>query len=229
MVDGPLFATKPLRAALCFARVTKLVVIDDHEAMRGGLEVLLQQSGHEVVGAAGTVASAMDLLVDEPEVALVDLRLPDGSGIELTRQLLDRDPRLAVIVYTGEASAEQLQEALAAGASGYVLKTADLAELLEAVREVAEGGRYVDPRLPPPRPAGRTSRLSPREREVMHLMAEGLTAERVGARIDVSVETVRTHVRNAIRKLGARNRVHAIALALERGEIALAEDDAGAA
>ena len=133
-----------------------------------------------------------------------------------------------MILYTGDAGAEQLQEALDAGASGYVLKTADLQELLEAVREVAEGGRYIDPRLPAPqRPGGRTSSLSPREREVMHLMAEGLTAERIGSRIDVSVETVRTHVRNAIRKLGARNRVHAIALALERGEIALAEDDSG--
>ena len=208
--------------------MTKLVVIDDHEAMRGGLEVLLSQAGHDVVGAAGNVASAMDLLAhSEPEVALVDVKLPDGSGIELTRQLLDRDPRLSVILYTGDAAAEQLQEALDAGASGYVLKTADLEELLEAVREVAEGGRYIDPRLPAPQRPGRMSRLSPREREVMHLMAEGLTAERIGARIDVSVETVRTHVRNAIRKLGARNRVHAIALALERGEIALAEDDTG--
>jgi DNA-binding NarL/FixJ family response regulator len=208
--------------------VTKLVVIDDHEAMRGGLEVLLAQSGHDVVGAAGNVASAMDLLANGPEVALVDLRLPDGNGIDLTRSMLEREPRLGVILYTGEAAPEHLQEALDAGASGYVLKTADLQELLEAVREVADGGRYVDPRLPPPKAAtGRTTRLSPREREVMHLMAEGLTAERVGARIDVSVETVRTHVRNAIRKLGARNRVHAIALALERGEIALVQDDAG--
>ena len=206
--------------------MTKLVVIDDHEAMRGGLEVLLEQSGHEVVGAASTIASAMDLLIHaEPDVALVDMRLPDGSGIDLTRQLLERDPRIAVILYTGESAAEQLHAALDAGASGYVLKTADLQELLEAVREVVEGGRYIDPRLPPPQRTGRVSSLSPREREVMHLMAEGLTAERIGTRIDVSVETVRTHVRNAIRKLGARNRVHAIAVALERGEIALDGDD----
>ena len=222
----PLFAAKVVRAVRMLDRVTKLVVIDDHEAMRGGLEVLLDQAGHEIVGAAGNVASALDLLEhSEPEVALVDVRLPDGSGIELTRSLLERDPRLSVILYTGDAGAEQLQEAMEAGASGYVLKTADLQELLEAVREVAEGGRYIDPRLPAPQRPDRMSRLSPREREVMHLMAEGLTAERIGSRIDVSVETVRTHVRNAIRKLGARNRVHAIALALERGEIALAEDD----
>jgi DNA-binding NarL/FixJ family response regulator len=208
--------------------VTKLVVIDDHEALRGGLELLLEQAGHEVVGAASNVAAGLDLLVTaDPDLALVDARLPDGSGIDLTRELLARDPRLAVILYTGEAGAELVRDALDAGVRGYVLKTADLAELLEAVEAVAGGGSYLDPRLPPLDAAGPVSRLSPREREIMHLMAEGLTAEQIGTRLSVSVETVRTHVRNAIRKLQARNRVHAIALALERGEIALDDGDDG--
>jgi DNA-binding NarL/FixJ family response regulator len=209
--------------------VTKLVVIDDHEALRGGLELLLEQAGHEVVGAASNVAAGLDLLVTaDPDVALVDIRLPDGSGIELGRELMARSPGLAVILYTADASAELLRDALQAGARGYVLKTADLAELLEAVEEVADGGTYVDPRLPSPGAAGPVSKLSPREREILHLMAEGLTAEQIGTRLGVSIETVRTHVRNAIRKLQARNRVHAIALALERGEIALDDGDADA-
>jgi len=98
-------------------------------------------------------------------------------------------------------------------------------ELLAAIERVKEGGSYVDPRLDrillSPRATAHVPQLSPREREIMHLMAEGRTAEAIADEISVSVETVRTHVRNVIRKLQARNRVHAIAIALERGEIAL--------
>jgi DNA-binding NarL/FixJ family response regulator len=105
------------------------------------------------------------------------------------------------------------------------LKAGSTRELAAAIERVAAGGTYVDPRLDrvlrSARSAARVPQLSPRERQVMHLMAEGLTADGVGAQLGVSVETVRTHVRNAIRKLQARNRVNAIAIALERGEIAL--------
>jgi DNA-binding NarL/FixJ family response regulator len=206
--------------------VSKLVVIDDHEALRGGLEMLLAQAGHDVVGTAGNLAAAEDLLAHtDPELALVDIRLPDGSGIDLTKRLLARRPDLAIILYTGDADAELLYEGLDSGARGYALKAGSMEELLAAIRHVAAGGSYVDPRLDrillSPRATARVPQLSPREREIMHLMAEGNTAEQIGDRITVSVETVRTHVRNVIRKLQARNRVHAIAIALERGEIHL--------
>jgi DNA-binding NarL/FixJ family response regulator len=217
---------------VCLSRVTKLVVIDDHEALRGGLEILLQQSGFEVIGVAGNLAAGLDLFEhSEPDVALVDIRLPDGSGIELTRQLLAKNSDLAVVLYTGDADADLLYEGLDSGARGYALKAGSMEELLAALRQVAAGGSYVDPRLDrillSPRATARVPQLSPREREIMALMAEGMTAEAIGSQITVSVETVRTHVRNVIRKLQARNRVHAIAIALERGEIAL-EDDGGA-
>jgi len=211
---------------VCFGAVTKLVLIDDHEALRGGLEVMLNNAGLDVVGAAGNIAAGLDL-VDHarPDVAIVDIRMPDGSGIELTRQLLERQPDLAVVLYTGDADAELLYEGLDSGARGYVLKAGSMEELLGAIRQVASGGSYVDPRLDrillSPRATARVPQLSPREREIMNLMAEGLTAEQIGGQITVSVETVRTHVRNVIRKLQARNRVHAIAIALERGEIQL--------
>ena len=206
--------------------MTKLVLIDDHEALRGALEVMLVQAGHEVVGAAGNLAAAIDLLEhSDPEVALVDIRLPDGSGIDLTRQLLTRRPDLAVVLYTGDADAELLYEGLDSGARGYALKAGSMEELLAAIEQVAAGTSYVDPRLDrillSPRATSRVPQLSPREREIMHLMAEGHTAEQIGDKITVSVETVRTHVRNVIRKLQARNRVHAIAIALQRGEIEL--------
>src|SRR3954462_7195162 len=204
----------------------KLMIVDDHEALREGLEVMLSHSGHEVVGVAGNVAAALDLVaVSEPDIAIVDIRLPDGSGIELTRELLAQRPELGVVLYTGDADAELLYSGLDSGARGYALKAGSMEELVGAIKTIVGGGSYVDPRLDrillSPRATAQIPQLSPREREIMHLMAEGGTAEAVGTALGVSVETVRTHVRNAIRKLQARNRVHAIALALERGEIAL--------
>ena len=209
-----------------FGAVTKLVLIDDHEALRGGLEIMLTQAGMDVVGAAGNMAAGVDLVDHvDPDVAIVDIRLPDGNGIDLTRHLLLARPDLAVILYTGDAEAELLYEGLDSGARGYVLKAGSIDELVGAIRQVAAGGSYVDPRLDrillSPRATAKVPQLSPREREIMHLMAEGLTAEQIGQKITVSIETVRTHVRNVIRKLQARNRVHAIAIALERGEIQL--------
>lgn len=206
--------------------MVKLVIVDDHEALREGLAALLGAAGHEVLGSAGNVAAAMDLVEQaQPEVALVDIRLPDGSGIELARQVLRAMPELGVILYTGDADAELLYDGLDSGARGYALKAGSMDELVGAIERVAEGGTYVDPRLDrilfSPRATARVPQLSPREREIMHLMAQGLTAEQIGDQLSVSIETVRTHVRNVIRKLKARNRVHAIALALERGEIAL--------
>jgi DNA-binding NarL/FixJ family response regulator len=211
---------------VCFGAVKKLVLIDDHEALRGGLEMMLNNSGFEVVGSAGNMAAGLDL-VDHarPDVAIVDIGMPDGNGIDLTRQLLERHPDLAVVLYTGRRRRR-------AALRGPRLRRPRLrpegrldGELLGAIRQVANGGSYVDPRLDrillSPRATARVPQLSPREREIMNLMAEGMTAEQIGAQITVSIETVRTHVRNVIRKLQARNRVHAIAIALERGEIQL--------
>jgi len=206
--------------------VTKLVIIDDHEALREGLAILLARDGDEVVGTAGNAEAALDVVEHAaPDVAIVDIGLPDGSGIDLTRELLRRRPALGVVLYTGDSDAELLAEGLDSGARGYALKAGSTDELRAAVARVAEGGTYVDPRLDPlllsARTTARVPQLTPREREIMHLMAEGLTGDGIGSRLGLSVETVRTHVRNAIRKLQARNRVHAIAIALERGEIAL--------
>jgi DNA-binding NarL/FixJ family response regulator len=206
--------------------MTKLVIVDDHEALREGLVALLVGQGLEVVGAAGNVAAGLDLVEQVgPDVALVDIRLPDGNGIDLTCELLARRPALGVILYTGDSDADLLYSGLDSGARGYALKAGSMAELVGAIKRIAAGGSYVDPRLDrillSPRATAQVPQLSPREREIMHLMAEGGTADAIGLELGVSVETVRTHVRNVIRKLQARNRVHAIALALERGEIAL--------
>src|SRR3954454_17793550 len=182
----------------------KLMIVDDHEALREGLEVMLSHSGHEVVGVAGNVAAALDLVaVSEPDIAIVDIRLPDGSGIALTRELLAQRPELGVILYTGDSDAELLHEGLDSGARGYALKAGSMEELGAAIERGAQGGSDLDPplgrRLPSPRRTARLPQLSPREREIMHLMAEGRTAEAIGSEINVSVETVPHH-------LGHRNR-----------------------
>jgi len=207
--------------------MTTLVIVEDHQALREGLVVMLGHRGLDVVGTAGNVAAALDLMATAPDVALVDIRLPDGDGIALTRELLALRPDLGVVLYTGETDAELLYQGLDSGARGYALKAGSMEELVTAIERVAAGGTYVEPRLGrillPADAAARVPQLSPRERETMLAMAEGLTAEQVGEQLSVSVETVRTHVRHAIRKLQARNRVHAIALALTRGEITLDE------
>jgi DNA-binding NarL/FixJ family response regulator len=209
--------------------MTKLVIVDAHEALREGLAALLRGRGLEVLGTAGNAAAGVDLVEHaEPDVAVVDVRLPDGSGIDLARTLVWRAPRLRVLLYTGDADPALVAQGLEAGAHGYALKAGSTDELVEAIARVAGGGRYVDPRLAPVGGAARRTatapRLTPREREIVGLMAQGGTTDTIAAQLQLSVETVRTHVRNAIRKLRARNRVHAVAIALDRGEVALDPD-----
>jgi len=200
-----------------------VVIVDDHVALRRGMELLLRRSGHHVVGTADDAESGEAMILRRrPDVALVDLALPGKSGAELTRSLLAEDPRLRIILYTGAADERRLLDALDAGAAGLALKSGDPEELEEAIRIVAAGGDYLDPRLTPLLErdgAGRTKTLSPREREVMGLLAHGLSGEDVAQQLFLSSETVRTHVRNAMTKLGAATRAHAVALALQRGEI----------
>lgn len=208
----------------------RLAIIDDHEALREGLQVLLGHGGLEVVGTAGNVAAAEDLIEHTgPDVALIDIALPDGSGIDLTRHLLARFPELRIVLYTGDADSDLLSTGLDSGAHGYALKAGSMVELVEAIEKVAAGEKYVDPRLDRVVLSQKSTRevaaLSNREREIVALMAEGTSMEQIAIDLQLSIETIRTHVRNVIRKMRARNRVHAIAIALERGEIAL--DDHG--
>jgi DNA-binding NarL/FixJ family response regulator len=153
----------------------------------------------------------------------VDLALPGMSGAQLTRSLLKEDPDLRIVLYTGAADERQLLDAVDAGAAGFALKSGDPEKLEDAIRTVAAGGDYIDPRLTPLLANGgngRTKTLSPREREILGLLSQGLSGEEVASQLFLSPETVRTHVRNAMGKLGAATRAHAVALVLQRGEIA---------
>ena len=202
----------------------RLVLIEDHQALREGLELLLGREGCEVVGTAGTAAEGRELIERlDPDVALVDIRLGDDSGIELTRAVLDADPDRRVVLYTGSSDVELLISGLDSGARGYALKEGTPSELTGALETVAEGGTYVDPRLRPALLSRQTTQrmpsLSKREREIMDLLAQGLTGEDVAERLVLSSETVKTHIRNAMSKLEAHTRVHAVAIALREGYI----------
>ena len=200
----------------------KLVVVDDHEAMREGLVGLLGERGLDVAGTAASGSAAIDTVRHaRPDMVLLDTSLPDMSAAEVVRQLTAEHPGIIVLLY-GDPDPIALDEGFKAGASGYALKRGPADELVGAIDQVAAGGTFVDPRVDrraTPREGGPPPRLSPREREVLALTATGLTAEDVGTQLGVSVETVRTHTRNAVRKLGARNRLHAVVLASRSGEI----------
>ncbi len=204
------------------------MVVEDHPTVREGLCLMLEREGYAVVGRAGTAEAGHDAIVRTlPSVALVDVDLPDGSGVELARRLLRRDSRLGVLLYTGLDDPQVLEDALASGARGFTLKTSDPETMLNAVRAVAAGGTFVDPGVrsrldaagAAPAPPERV--LSVREREVLGRLAEGRSIEEIAAELVLSTETIRTHVRNAMGKLGTRTRAHAIVVALRRGELAL--------
>ena len=202
----------------------RLVLIEDHQALREGLQLLLGREGFEVLGAAGSAEEGRTLVERlAPDVALIDIALGEESGIELTARLIDADPERRIVLYTGSNEIELLIKGLDSGARGYALKEGTQSELRTALTTVAEGGTYVDPRLHPAllsRKATQTQRvLSKREREIMDLLAQGLTGEQVAERLFLSPETIKTHIRNAMNKLEANTRVHAIAIALREGFI----------
>jgi DNA-binding NarL/FixJ family response regulator len=165
------------------------------------------------------------VLARMPDVAVVDVGLDGGSGVDLARQVLARRPDTGILLYTGGMLDQTtLREALGCGARGVALKAGAPAELIEAIRTVAGGGQYVDPRLAAlldARERGALCLLTRREREILDFLAGGLSGEEVAVRLVLSPQTVQTHVRNLMRKLGARTRVHALALALRHRETEL--------
>jgi DNA-binding NarL/FixJ family response regulator len=204
------------------AAITCLIA-DDHPAILDSVAGFLREEGINVVGRTRTGAEALRVLERRgAAVALIDLRLPDMSGIEVAREAARVAPDTAVVIYTGYAENALVREALDVGARGIVLKEAPLADLPRAISLVARGGTYLDPLLGGALAAADPlqPQLTAREREVLRLLADGHTNEEIGAALFLSPETVRTHVHKAVTRLGVRNRTQAVAKGLREGLIA---------
>jgi DNA-binding NarL/FixJ family response regulator len=201
----------------------EVVLVDEHEALRDGLEDLLASRGITTIGTAGSAAEALELLTEKhPDVAMVGVQLPDESGLRLTRRLLVDHPDLAVLIYTGVENVTTLAEALECGARGFVLKVGSITQLIQGLRLVARGERYVDPRIRALLDAevdGKPLLLTKREREIFDLLAQGVTGEEIATRLTLSPDTVRTHVRNGMEKLHQHTRTGAVVQALKSREI----------
>ena len=198
---------------------------DDHPALVEAVVEVLEEHGYSVVGRARDGLEALQKIeARRPRIAIVDVRMPRLGGIELARRLSSAAAETAVVLYTGYGDRAALLEAIDAGARGFLLKEAPLADLVRALEIVAAGGTYVDPVLAgyiaSPRTAERLPNLSQRERDVLRLLADGLSNEEIGKRLFISPETVRTHVRKAMAKLHADTRTQAVATALRQSLIA---------
>ena len=203
----------------------RVFLVDDHEIVRRGVrEVLEAESDLAVVGEASSVAEALVRLpLVRTDVAILDLRLPDGSGVELCRELRSLLPALGCLVLTSYADDEALMAAIMAGASGYVLKQIRGSELVSAVRTVAAGGSLLDPkaaavvmqRMRAPAPPDPLAGLSEQERHILELIGEGLTNREIGQRLFLSEKTVKNYVSNVLGKLGMHRRTQVAVLATQ--------------
>jgi two-component system response regulator NreC len=212
------------------ATKVRILLADDHETVREGLRMILNaQPDMQVVATAGDGREAV-IQAERitPDVVIMDISMPGLNGLAATIQLAEKCPTSKVLTLTRHADSSYLQQLLRAGAAGYVLKQSRPAELLHAIRAVASGGKYLDASItapvigtyarqmatPGPEP---TTPLSPRETEVLRLIAWGNTNKEIAARLDLSVKTVEAHKANGMRKLGMRGRIDIVRYALLQG------------
>lgn len=207
-------------------RPVRVLIVDDHEVLAASLaQVLDSQSGISTVGVAGTLARAKALLATTaPDVVLLDHRLPDGEGVAAIAELRRIRPSAEIVILTASAADHVLVAAIEAGAAGFVSKTRGLAEVTAAVRAAAAGEAVISPELLArllPRFQRGTQRagndLTDREREVLGLLADGLSNAAIAERLTVSVHTVRNHIANLSAKLGAHSKLEALSIAVRDG------------
>ena len=200
---------------------TRVLLCDDHELVRGGLRALLQTDGSmEVVGEAATADQAVEQAeVLRPDVVVMDVRMPGRSGIEACRDIRSAHPETRVLMLTSFADDQALFTSIMAGASGYVLKQIRGPELLDAIRKVARGDSLLDSAITervlarirgeePIEIAG-PEHLTPQERRILELVAEGLTNRQIGQRVNLAEKTVKNYVSNVLAKLGLSRRTEA--------------------
>jgi DNA-binding NarL/FixJ family response regulator len=214
---------------------TRIVLADDHRIVREGLRALLQtQPDFEIIGETGDGLQAVRLVEQQkPHVLVADLMMPGLSGLEVARQVTQRSPRTRIVVLSMHANEAYVLEALKNGACAYVLKDASAVDLVRAVRDALAGRRYLSPPLSEPALESYIQRaraadsldlydtLTNREREVLHLAAEGHTNIEIAGRLFISSRTVESHRANVMHKLGLRSRTELVRYALERGLLSM--------
>jgi DNA-binding NarL/FixJ family response regulator len=198
----------------------RVFILDDHELVRRGLQELLEGEGFEVVGTSGTAAEATRRIPAlKPDVSVLDVRLPDGTGIEVCRDVHSVDPSLACVMLTSYDDDQSLRGAVLAGASGYVLKEIRGTELVTALRRAARGASLFDPAVKAKALEGlkpqeeeldpRLELLSPQERRVLALIGEGMTNREIGEKLFLAEKTVKNYVSSLLAKLGFERRTQA--------------------
>lgn len=205
------------------SRDIRLMIVDDHKMVAQSLRLILEQEPDvEVVAVAHSVDQAVaSAAAHHPEVVLMDYFLPDGDGVTATRRLKGIDPDVRVILLTGSDDPSALGRAVEAGCVGYLDKVGPLERVVDAVRVAASGHVVVSAAdLGQLLPAGRgrtgAGSLTKREREILHLISEGLTNQAIAEQLVLSVHTVRTHVQTILSKLGAHSKLEAVAIAKRR-------------
>ena len=209
----------------------RILIADDHGVLRAGLRALLSsESDIEVVGEAVDGKQTVTLSEElEPDVVLLDVSLPDQSGIEVTRSLKELQPEIRVLILTVHEDEGLLQEAIQAGAAGYIIKRAVESELIDAIRAVSRGDIYVHPAMTralfkdmTPAPSAKGSPIeapTPREIDVLRYIAQGYTNRQTAEALTISVRTVESHRANLMSKLGLSSRVELVRYAKENGVI----------
>jgi DNA-binding NarL/FixJ family response regulator len=199
------------------------LIVDDHEVVREGLRLALSRAPHiRVIGEASDGESAVTLVERRrPDVVIMDVRMPGMDGLAATKVLTERMPGVSVLIFTAYSERSLLSRGLESGAKGYILKEAPHQTLLRAIEKVANGEGYVDPALMPAFLSGkeRDDMLTGREREILQLLADGMSNADVAAKLFISQETVKSHVRHILAKLEADTRTHAVAIALRESII----------
>jgi DNA-binding NarL/FixJ family response regulator len=205
------------------------MLVDDHRLFREGLREILEEEGFPVVGEAESAAEAVSMAAErKPAVVLMDLEMPGGSGIEATRRLAERSPDSRVVVLTVSAEEADVVEAVQAGACGYLLKDASVAEIAAGVQAAVEGDSLLSPRVtadlldrvreaPAPRPLPGEPKLTERERDVLRLVSQGRGNLEIAKELGISEQTVKTHVSSLLEKLGVHNRIQAAVYAVRNG------------
>ena len=206
----------------------KVFLLDDHEIVRTGLRSLLEEEeGFAVVGEASTVGEALDRIPPtHPDVALLDVRLPDGSGIEVCREIRSNSPEIACVMLTSYADDEALFAAVMAGAAGYLLKQVGASNLVEDIRRAADGQSLLDPamtervleRLQDQSEDPLLASLTPQERKILDLVADGQTNRQIAGTLYLAEKTVKNYVSNLLAKLGMERRTQAASYATRVAE-----------